>query len=50
MQIYDMLGMKMNINTLNKTETNCTIDVSSLPPGIYYLRAGNQMQKFVIQR
>ncbi|MEP7235183.1 MAG: T9SS type A sorting domain-containing protein [Ignavibacteriota bacterium] len=26
------------------------LDVSSLPPGIYYLRAGDQMQKFVIQR
>jgi hypothetical protein len=44
--IFDLLGNQV----LKKDLENLQIDVSSLPPGIYYLRAGNQMQKFVIQR
>jgi hypothetical protein len=47
--IYDLLGRKVNDYHF-AGESSFSINISSLPPGIYYLRAGNQMQKFVIQR
>jgi hypothetical protein len=49
-EIFDMLGRKL-ISFENSTlDLPLQINISSLPPGIYYLRAGNQMQKFVIKR
>jgi hypothetical protein len=47
---FDILGRTMLTHQANNAAENIRFDVSSLPPGIYYLRAGNQMQKFVIQR
>jgi len=49
-EFCDVLGREWHIPTISKTDSQWNFDISSLPPGIYYLRAGNQMQKFVIQR
>ena len=49
-EFYDLLGRELHVPLINKTESLWNVDVSFLHPGIYYLRAGNQMQKFVIQR
>ncbi len=48
--VFDILGGKLFSNEYIKSDSPCDVDVSSLPSGIYYLRAGNQMQKFVIHR
>ena len=47
--IFDILGRNILSYKLEPGELT-NLDISSLPPGIYYLRAGNQMQKFVIAR
>ena len=48
--IFDLLGRMVMSNKILPMSSHMQVNVSSLPPGIYYLRAGNQMQKFVIQR
>jgi hypothetical protein len=47
--IFDALGRKVIDHNLIGG-SHFSIDISTLIPGIYYLRSGNQMQKFVIQR
>ena len=49
-EIFDILGRKILSAQNREFVSPMQINISSLPPGIYYLRAGNQMQKFVIQR
>jgi hypothetical protein len=48
--VFNVLGMNVLSNKLPQPMNEIVLDISSLPPGIYYLRAGNQMQKFVIKR
>lgn len=48
--IFDLLGRIVMSDPISPGTQHMRLDASSLPPGIYYLRAGNQMQKFVIQR
>ena len=49
-RVFDVLGKEVSIIHISHSTFPLDLDVSSLPPGIYYLRAGNQMEKFVIQR
>ena len=48
--VLDILGRSMISSPIDRMNNKLEMNVSSLPPGIYYLRAGDQMQKFVIQR
>ena len=48
-QIFDILGIE-NITTpypLLAKEGNMRIDISHLPTGVYYIRIGNKVEKFV---
>jgi hypothetical protein len=45
--IFNVLGNEV---LKRKLDSSQQIDVSSLTPGIYYLRAGNQTQRFVVAR
>jgi hypothetical protein len=45
-----MLGRTIGKYSANSTNDILQMDVSAIPPGIYWLRAGGEMRKFVIQR
>lgn len=48
--ILDLLGREIHIPQIAKTDQYVSLNTSSLIPGIYWLRTGNQTQKIVIQR
>ena len=50
LNIYDMLGVMQNavkLESLNSTPSKYRIDVSNLSRGIYILKIGNKVEKFV---
>ncbi len=49
-QIYNYLGDFIDFHTINSTNVNCRINISHLPVGLYFLRIGDDLQKFVVYR
>jgi len=55
-KVFDVLGIKYIDTRLRgndifvSSEGNIRIDVSSLPPGIYFLKIGSLVSKFVVMR
>jgi hypothetical protein len=47
--IFDLLGRNILSQTFQPGET-ATLDISSLTPGIYYVRSGSRMEKLVVAR
>jgi len=47
MKIYDLFGRTVFHSTLNTQHSTFTIDVSKLSSGIYFLKAGNEVRKFI---
>jgi hypothetical protein len=48
--VSDMLGRTISTFSAYANSDVLSFDVASLPPGIYWLRAGGEMRKFVIAR
>jgi hypothetical protein len=47
MEIYDMLGNRQRLTRVNVSSKIWQVDVSELPTGIYLLKIGNHISKFV---
>ena len=45
MHIFDMLGIEVGQSSL--IDGNNRIDVSHLPAGVYFIRIGDKVEKFV---
>jgi hypothetical protein len=45
-EIYNTFGAKVAAHRVNQTDTEITLDVKALPPGLYFLRlkAGNEVR------
>ena len=46
-EIYSVVGQKLNNYQLSTVNSQFVIDVSHLANGMYYLRVGNKVVKFV---
>jgi hypothetical protein len=49
-RIFDALGREVLIPEVARTDELVSLNTSSLPPGIYWLRTGSNSQKIVIER
>jgi hypothetical protein len=49
-EFYDLLGRHLQVPVISEAGAEFSFNTSSLSAGIYWLRAGNEMQKFVIAR
>jgi hypothetical protein len=49
-EFYDLLGRRLIAPILSTNDDEYSCNVSSFPPGIYWLRAGGEVRKFVIAR
>jgi Secretion system C-terminal sorting domain len=48
-EVTTLNGQSTSFNVLKKNELQSSIDVSTLPKGLYFLKAGNQISKFLKQ-
>jgi hypothetical protein len=46
-EIYDLFGRRVLKSEVGSQRTEMTINISKLSPGIYFLKAGNEVRKFV---
>jgi hypothetical protein len=48
--IGDLMGRNIYTYSLHNSDNLYNIDISDIPPGLYWVRAGNRIQKLVIAR
>jgi hypothetical protein len=48
--VFDSFGRRVNVTISRTDDTSFSIDILELKSGIYWLRAGGEMRKFVIAR
>jgi hypothetical protein len=50
LQVYDLLGRNIDVaDAINYSESELRLDVSSLSPGIYFLRNKHKLIRFIKQ-